>query len=47
MAEDANEDKVDVIYVPGRDMLLADTLSRDYLPESTPREAEGETVNMV
>lgn len=38
---------LDVIYVPGRDMLLADTLSRAYLPESTPVEAELETVNMV
>jgi len=38
---------VDVIYVPRRDMLLADTLSRAYLPESTPEEAEVETVNMV
>lgn len=38
---------LDVIYVPGRDMLLADNLSRAYLPESTPEEAEGETVNMV
>ncbi|KAL6455331.1 hypothetical protein MHYP_G00362250 [Metynnis hypsauchen] len=36
-------------YVPGRDMLLADTLSRAYLPESTtgPVEAEIETVNMA
>lgn len=41
---------LDVVYVPGRDMLLADTLSRDYLPESTPHgsvEAQIETVNMV
>uniref|UniRef100_A0AAQ4NZT5 Gypsy retrotransposon integrase-like protein 1 n=1 Tax=Gasterosteus aculeatus aculeatus TaxID=481459 RepID=A0AAQ4NZT5_GASAC len=38
---------LDVIYVPGRDMLLADTLSRAYLPESTPVEADLETVNMV
>lgn len=38
---------IDVIYVPGRDMLLAGTLSRAYLPESTPVEAELETVNMV
>ena len=39
-----------VIYVPGRDMLLADTLSRAYLPECSSTgtaEAEIETVNMV
>uniref|UniRef100_A0A672HNR1 Gypsy retrotransposon integrase-like protein 1 n=1 Tax=Salarias fasciatus TaxID=181472 RepID=A0A672HNR1_SALFA len=38
---------INVTYVPGRDMLLADTLSRVYLPETTPVEAELETVNMV
>ncbi|XP_038138952.1 uncharacterized protein K02A2.6-like [Cyprinodon tularosa] len=38
-----------VTYVPGRDMLLADTLSRAYLPESIRGESETdiETVNMV
>ncbi|XP_015233581.1 PREDICTED: uncharacterized protein LOC107086865 [Cyprinodon variegatus] len=38
-----------VTYVPDRDMLLADTLSRAYLPESTRGESETdiETVNMV
>ncbi|KAL6460946.1 hypothetical protein MHYP_G00309120 [Metynnis hypsauchen] len=40
---------IQVTYVPGRDMLLADTLGRAYLPESTtgPVEAEIETVNMA
>ncbi|XP_023816251.1 uncharacterized protein LOC111948290 [Oryzias latipes] len=41
---------VDVVYVPGKDMLLADTLSRAYLPEHSSCgsvEAEIETVNMV
>ncbi|XP_055492867.1 uncharacterized protein K02A2.6-like [Leucoraja erinacea] len=40
---------ISVTYVPGRDMLLADTLSRAYLPESTKGESETdiETVNMV
>lgn len=40
---------INVTYVPGRDMLLADTLSRAYLPESTKGECETdiETVNMV
>uniref|UniRef100_A0A8C7YWC8 Gypsy retrotransposon integrase-like protein 1 n=1 Tax=Oryzias sinensis TaxID=183150 RepID=A0A8C7YWC8_9TELE len=41
---------VDVMYVPGKDMLLADTLSRAYLPEHSSCgsvEAEIETVNMV
>lgn len=40
----------DVIYVPGLDMLLADTLSRAYLSECSSTgtvEAEIETVNMV
>uniref|UniRef100_A0AAR2JIE4 ribonuclease H n=1 Tax=Pygocentrus nattereri TaxID=42514 RepID=A0AAR2JIE4_PYGNA len=39
---------VQVTYVPGRDMLLADTLSRAYLPESATGtvEAEIETVNL-
>lgn len=42
--------EIDVTYVPGRDMVLADTLSRAYLPESSGAgslEAEIETVNMV
>lgn len=42
--------EIDVTYVPGRDMVLADTLSRAYLPESSGAgavEAELETVNMV
>lgn len=41
---------IDVTYVPGRDMLLADTLSRAYLPESSSTgsvEAGIETVNML
>ncbi|KAJ8375051.1 hypothetical protein SKAU_G00056310 [Synaphobranchus kaupii] len=41
---------LDVVYVPGKDMLLADTLSRAYLPECSSYgsvEAEIETVNMV
>lgn len=41
---------VEVVYVPGPEMWLADTLSRAYLPESTPRgdvEAELETINMT
>lgn len=41
---------LDVVYVPGKDMLLADTLSRAYLPECSSYgsvEAEMETVNMV
>lgn len=39
-----------VVYVPGKDMLLADTLSRAYLPEYpslSSVEAEIEMVNMV
>ena len=38
-----------VTYVPGRDMLLADTLSRAYLPENNKEdiETEVETVNMI
>lgn len=43
--------KYDIIvtYVPRRDMLLVDTLSRAYLPESSKgdSETEMETVNMV
>ncbi|KAK5868930.1 hypothetical protein PBY51_009902 [Eleginops maclovinus] len=41
---------IDVNYVPGCDMLLADTLSRAYLMESSTTglvEAEIETINMV
>ena len=41
---------VDVVYLPGKDMVLADTLSRAYLSESSPYgsvEAEIETVNML
>ncbi|KAK7912634.1 hypothetical protein WMY93_012845 [Mugilogobius chulae] len=41
---------LNVVYVPGKDMLLADTLSRAYLPECSHKdsvEAEVETVNMV
>lgn len=40
---------INVIYVPGREMLLADTLSRAYIQYSTKGEAETEveTVNMV
>lgn len=40
---------IDVTYVPGRDLLLADTLSRAYLPDSEQGETESdlETVNMV
>ncbi|KAF0036506.1 hypothetical protein F2P81_011818 [Scophthalmus maximus] len=41
---------LDVVYVPGKDMLLGDTLSRAYLPECSSFgsvEAEIETVNMV
>lgn len=41
---------IDVTYVPGRDMVLADTLSRAYLPESSTDgsvEAGIETINMV
>ena len=40
---------IKVIYVPGRDMLLADTLSRAYLPDSDQgaTESELETVNMI
>ncbi|KAJ8356687.1 hypothetical protein SKAU_G00194810 [Synaphobranchus kaupii] len=43
------EYNIRIVYVPGRDMLLADTLSRAYLPESTKgdTEAEIETVNMI
>lgn len=40
----------DVIYIPGRDMLLADTLRRAYLSKCSyagTAEAEIETVNMV
>ena len=41
---------VDVVYSPGKDMVLADTLSRAYLPECSSFgsvEAEIETVNMM
>ncbi|KAK5853431.1 hypothetical protein PBY51_007214 [Eleginops maclovinus] len=41
---------VDVVYLPGKDMVLADTLSRAYLPECSSFgsvEAEIETVNML
>ena len=41
---------VDVVYLPGKDMVLADTLSRAYLPECSAFgsvEAEIETVNML
>ena len=40
---------IDVTYVPGRDMLLADTLSRAYLPDCDQgdTEADLETVNML
>lgn len=41
---------VDVVYVPGPEMWLADTLSRAFLPKSTPTgsvEAELETINMT
>uniref|UniRef100_A0A3P9K7U7 Gypsy retrotransposon integrase-like protein 1 n=1 Tax=Oryzias latipes TaxID=8090 RepID=A0A3P9K7U7_ORYLA len=41
---------LNVVYVPGKDMLLADTLSRAYLPEGAHQdygEAEIETVNML
>lgn len=41
---------LDVVYVPGKDMLLADTLSRAYLPECSSHssvEAEIDTVNIV
>ena len=41
---------LEVVYVPGKHMLLADTLSRAYLPECSSFgsvEAEIETVNMV
>uniref|UniRef100_A0A8C9WLU3 Gypsy retrotransposon integrase-like protein 1 n=1 Tax=Scleropages formosus TaxID=113540 RepID=A0A8C9WLU3_SCLFO len=41
---------VDIVYVPGRDVVLADTVSRAYLTESLPTgsvETEIETVNMV
>ncbi|CAI5660683.1 unnamed protein product [Oreochromis niloticus] len=41
---------LDVVYVPGKDMLLADTLSRAYLPECSPQgsiEEEIESINMV
>lgn len=31
---------ISVIYVPGRDMVLVDTLSRAYLPESTKGDME-------
>ncbi|XP_030578703.1 uncharacterized protein K02A2.6-like [Archocentrus centrarchus] len=37
----------EVLYVPGRDLVLADTLSRAYPLEDVPVEAELETVNMV
>lgn len=33
---------ISVNYIPGRDMLLADTQSRAYLPESTEVESEME-----
>lgn len=41
---------VDVVYLPGKDMVLADTLSRAYLPECSSHgsvEAEIETINMI
>ena len=38
---------MDVIYMAGKYMLLAGTLSRAYLLEITPVEAEEGTVNMV
>lgn len=41
---------LDVVYTPGKDMLLAHTLGRAYLPECSSYgsvEAEIETVNMV
>lgn len=41
---------LDVVYVPGKDLLLADTLSRADLLECSSHgsvEAEIETVNMV
>ena len=41
---------IEVTYVPGHDMVLADTLSRAHLPESTTKwsvEAEIETTDMV
>lgn len=41
---------VDVVYVPGPEMWLADTLSRAYLPESAPTGSVGaelETINMA
>lgn len=41
---------LDVVHTPGKDMLLADTLGRAYLPEGLSYgsvEAEIETVNMV
>ena len=41
---------VDVVYLPGKDLVLADTLSRAYLPECSAYgsvEAEIETVNML
>lgn len=41
---------MDVVYVPEKDMVLADTLSRAYLPEYSSHgsvEAEIENVNMV
>lgn len=40
---------INVVYVPGRDMFLADTLSRAYLPDSNQGETELEleTVNMI
>ena len=42
--------ELEVVYVPGKHMLLADTLSRAYLPECSSfgsLEAEIETINMV
>lgn len=41
---------VEVVYLPGKDMVLADTLSRAYLPECSSYgsvETEIETVNML
>ena len=41
---------VDIVYLPGKDMVLADILSRAYLPECPSFgsvEAEIETVNML
>ncbi|KAG5285841.1 hypothetical protein AALO_G00008080 [Alosa alosa] len=42
--------EIEVVFVPGRLMQVADTLSRAYLPECAPEgsvEAEIETVNMI